>query len=110
MKYKTGPHRFEVYLDGNQVFASAKKFLPGSETHRVAAYYDRPLPARRLGQFEKMYIGRGNRLPFYSRLPEGAGLIETESLEPGAHELTIHASDFLGNQSVLRVTLVVTER
>ena len=109
LKYRTGPHRLEMFLDGNQIFTSAKKFIPETETHQVSAYYDRPFIQKRLGQFEKLYIGSGNRLPFYNKLPEGAGIIATQDLQPGPHELTIHAFDHSGNQSVLRATLMVTK-
>ncbi|MBM4162296.1 MAG: M23 family metallopeptidase [Ignavibacteria bacterium] len=107
LKHRTGPHRFEVFLDGAQIFTSAKKFIPATESRQIATYYDRPLVKKRLGQFEKLYIESGNRLPFYNRLPEGAGIIETHDLQPGPHELTIHAFDLSGNQSVLRVTLMI---
>jgi len=40
---------------------------------------------------------------------EGAGIIETHDLQPGPHELTIHAFDLSGNQSVLRVTLMISK-
>lgn len=106
LKYRTGPHRFEMYLDGEQILTSAKNFIPENEAHQVAAYYDRSSLLRRMGRFEKLYIESGNRLPFYNRLPEGSGLIDTSTLEPGSHELTIHTWDLAGNRSVLGVILL----
>jgi hypothetical protein len=47
--------------------------------------------------------------PFYSRLPEGAGVIEAASLAPGRHELKIIAWDLAGNESILRVSLVISK-
>jgi len=106
LKYRTGPYRFEMYLDGEQILTSAKKFIPENEAHQVAAYYDRSSLLRRMGRFEKLYIESGNRLPFYNRLPEGSGLIDISTLEPGSHELTIHTWDLAGNRSVLGVILL----
>jgi hypothetical protein len=109
LKYRTSPHRFAIYLDGDQILTSAKNFIPENETHQVAAYYDRSSLLRRMGRFEKLYIESGNRLPFYNRLPEGSGLIDTSTLEPGSHELTIHAWDLAGNRSVVGVILLTGE-
>lgn len=108
-KYRTGAYHFETFLDGERLFVSAKKFIPELEAHEIGWYYDQTLALRRRGRFEKLYIQPGNRLPFYSRLPEGAGVIEATSLAPGRHELKIIAWDLTGNESALRVSLIVSE-
>jgi hypothetical protein len=107
LKYRTGAHRFETILDGERLFVSAKKFIPEDEAHEIGWYYDRTLALRRRGRFEKLYIQPGNRLPFYDRLPEGAGVIDAGRLAPGRHELNIAAWDLAGNRSVLSVPLVI---
>lgn len=107
LKYRTGPYRFEMFVDDQLLFSSAKKFLLESESHQVAAYYDRSLLRSMKGRFEKLYIESGNRLSFYNRLPEGAGSIETSQLEPGDHELKIVAWDLAGNESTLTAIFVV---
>jgi murein DD-endopeptidase MepM/ murein hydrolase activator NlpD len=109
LKHRTGPHRFEMYLDGKRIFTSAKNFITGSETYQIATYYDRSLVRKKMGRFEKLYIESGNRLPFYNRLPEGAGLIGTANLEPGPHELTILTWDLSGNRSMLKIDLLTFE-
>jgi hypothetical protein len=96
-----------MYVDGQLLFSSAKKFLLESEAHQVAAYYDKGLLRSRKGRFEKLYIESGNRLSFYNRLPEGAGSIEASELEPGNHRLRIVAWDLVGNESTLTAILVI---
>ena len=107
LKYRTGPYRFEMYVDGQLLFSSAKKFLLESEAHQVAAYYDKGLLRSQKGRFEKLYIESGNRLSFYNRLPEGAGSIEASEFEPGDHHLRIVAWDLAGNESTLTAILVI---
>jgi hypothetical protein len=108
-KYKIGAYRFETFLDGERLFVSAKKFMPDLEVHEIGWYFDRTPALRRMGRFEKLYIQPGNRLPFYDRLPEGAGVIEAANLIPGRHELKIAAWDLAGNESDLTISLLVTE-
>jgi hypothetical protein len=108
LKYKTGAYRFEMYIDGQLVFTSAKKFILDSEAHQVMAYYDRNLLRARKGRFEKLYVEYGNRLPFYNRLPEGTGPIDTSELEPGEHQLRIVAWDLANNESSLTAILSVS--
>ena len=108
LKYKTGVYRFEMYVDGQLLFSSAKKYLLESEGHQVAAYYDKSLLRLRRGRFEKLYIENGNRLSFYNRLPVGAGSLESSEFEPGEHELKIIAWDLTGNESTLTAILQVS--
>jgi hypothetical protein len=107
LKYRTGCYRFEMSIDGQELFSSTKNFILGSEAHLVSNYYDKNLLRARKGRFEKLYIESGNRLPFYSRLPEGAGTIETSEFEPGEHVLKISSWDLSGNQSTLTAILVM---
>jgi len=109
LKYRTGAYRFDLYLDGQLLFNSAKKFILESEDHQVLAYYDRNLLRSRKGRFEKLYIESGNRLPFYNRLPEGAGSIDASELQPGDHELKIVTWDLAGNESTLTAILVISK-
>jgi len=108
LKYRTGPFRFEMYIDGKLVFTSAKKYILDGEAHQVMAYYDRSLLRARKGRFEKLYVEYGNRLPFYNRLPEGTGPIDTSDLEPGEHQLRIVAWDLSNNESSLTAILSVS--
>ncbi len=108
LRYRTGAYRFEMYVDSQLLFSSAKKFILDSEAHQVLAYYDRNLLRSKKGRFEKLYIESGNRLPFYNRLPEGAGSIATSELQPGDHELKIVTWDLAGNESTLTAILVIS--
>lgn len=108
LKYKTGAYRFEMFIDGILVFTSAKKFILDSEAHQVMAYYDRNLLRARKGRFEKLYVEHGNRLPFYNRMPEGTGPIDTSELEPGEHQLRIVTWDLSNNESSLTAILTVS--
>ncbi|MCX6134058.1 MAG: M23 family metallopeptidase [Ignavibacteriales bacterium] len=109
LRYRTGAYRFEMYIDGQPVFSSVKKYILEREAHQVMAYYDRNLLRARKGRFEKLYIESGNRLSFYNRLPEGAGSIEASDLEPGDHELKIITWDLAGNESTLTAILTVSK-
>jgi hypothetical protein len=108
LKYRTGAYRFEMYVDGKLVFESAKRFILDGEAHQVSAYYDKNLLRARKGRFEKLYVEHGNRLPFYNRLPEGTGPIDTSELGPGEHQLRIVAWDLAGNESALTAILSVS--
>jgi hypothetical protein len=107
LKYKTGCYRFEMSIDGQLLFSSTKNYILESEAHPVAAYYDKSLLRTTKGRFEKLYIESGNRLPFYNRLPEGSGTIETSEFEPGEHVLKITTWDRSGNESTLTTILVM---
>lgn len=108
LKYRLATYRFEMYVDGQLLFSSAKKFIPENEDHQVAAYYDKSLLRSNKGRFEKLYIEYGNRLPFYNRLPEGAGSIETDEFKPGDHQLKIITWDLTGNESTLTAIIIVS--
>jgi hypothetical protein len=107
LKYRTGCYRFEMYVDGQLLFSSSKNYILESEAHPVAAYYDKSLLRTKKGRFEKLYVESGNRLPFYSRMPEGSGRIETSEFEPGEHVLKIVTWDLSGNESTLTTILVM---
>jgi hypothetical protein len=108
LKYRTGVYRFEMYVDGELLFSSAKKYILESEAHQVSAYYDKSLLRSRKGRFEKLYIENGNRLSFYNRLPVGAGSLESSEFEPGEHELKVIAWDLAGNESTLTAIFVAS--
>lgn len=107
LKYRTGSYRFEMYVDGQLLFSSAKNYILESESHPVSMYYDRSLLRTNKGRFEKLYVESGNRLPFYSRLPEGSGTIETSEFKQGEHVLKIVTWDLTGNESTLATILVM---
>ena len=107
LKYRTGCYRFEMTIDGRLLFSSAKDYILGGEAHLVSSYYDKNLLRTKKGRFEKLYVESGNRLPFYNRLPEGSGTIETSEFEPGEHVLRIATWDLSGNESTLTTILVM---
>ena len=107
LKYRTGCYRFEMCIDGQLIFSSAKDYILESEGHLVSTYYDKDLLRTKKGRFEKLYVESRNRLPFYNRLPEGSGTIETSEFEPGEHVLKISTWDLTGNESTLTTILVM---
>lgn len=104
--YKTGIHKYEFYVDDRLIFTSVKNRIPESEAKEIAMYYDWGLLRTRRARFEKLYVVPGSRLPFYNRLPEGAGAIETSAYDEGEHHLKIVAYDLNGNQSVLTLRAI----
>lgn len=104
--YKTGIHKYEFYVDDRLIFTSVKNRIPESEAKEIAMYYDWGLLRTKHARFEKLYVVPGSRLPFYNRLPEGAGAIETSAYDEGEHNLKIIAYDLSGNQSVLTLRAI----
>ena len=106
MRYQTGTHRVELYLDDQQIFSSVKNRIPEFESKQIAMHYDAKLLRSRKGRFEKLYIAEGNRLPLYNRLPEGAGILRTPEYEEGKHVLRVVTEDIKGNRSTLTATVL----
>jgi hypothetical protein len=106
-RYQTGAHRFEMYLDDKLIFSSVKNRIPERHSKQIALHYDAKLLRARKGRFEKLYIAEGNLLPFYNRLPEGAGVFRTSEHEEGKHTLRIVAWDVNGNRSTLTAHLIL---
>lgn len=104
--YRTGIHKYEFYVDDRLIFISVKNHIPESEAKEIAMYYDWGLWRTKRARFEKLYVVPGSRLPFYNRLPEGAGAIETSAYDEGEHNLKIVAYDLGGNRSVLTLRAV----
>ncbi len=105
--YQTGAHRFEMYLDDKLVFSSVKNRIPERHSKQIAMHYDAKLLRARKGRFEKLYIVEGNLLPFYNKLPEGAGILRTTEHDEGKHTLRIVAWDVNGNRSTLTANLIL---
>lgn len=106
MRYRTGTHRFEVYLDDQPIFSSVKNRIPERESKQIAMHYDAKLLRSGKGRFEKLYVADGNRLPLYNRLPEGAGVLRTTDYPEGKHRLRVVTEDVRGNRSSLTATVV----
>ncbi len=106
MRYRTGAHRLELYLDDHMIFSSAKDRIPEYESKQIAMHYDAHLLRSGKGRFEKLYIAEGNRLPFYNRLTEGAGIIRTSDYAEGKHLLRVVTEDVQGNRSTVTTTVI----
>lgn len=99
---------FELYLDSLLLYTARLDRFPADESKQIALYYDWSLLQRGKGQFQKLYIEPGNRLPVYDRLPEGSGILQPSLFAEGPHTLRIVATDGRGHSSELRGTVVLS--
>ena len=98
---RTGIHRLELYVDDSLTFSSELNRVPAEETKEILLHYDLPSILEGKGRFEKLYLEKGNTLPFYNHRPEGSGVINTEQLREGRHGFKIVCFDFAGNNTTL---------
>jgi len=103
---RTGIHRIEFYLDDSLTFAMTMDRIPVDDTKLVDLQYDLPSILDGRGHFQKLFIEKGNSLPFFNNFTQGAGIINTESLTEGEHNYKIYVYDTGDNKSELRGTLI----
>jgi hypothetical protein len=106
--HRHGVHSLELYVDSLLLFSTQLNRVPDAYTKQVSLHYDWSLWHEGKGRFQKLYVDMGNRLPFYDRGPEGAGVLNTELFGQGMHSLWIFAKDLKGNRSQLRASFVVS--
>jgi hypothetical protein len=99
--YSNQANRYDCFLDGGRIFSSDILRFPQREYKQIAMHYDWTMYRNGDVYFQKMYLEPGNRLPFYNRLPAESGVIETDALEAGSHDIRIVAGDLEGNSSSL---------
>ncbi len=104
--YSNQVNRYDCSLDGEKIFSSDILRFPQKEYKQIALHYDWTMYRNGDVYFQKMYIEPGNRLPFYNRLPAGSGIIETDALGAGGHEIRIVAGDQEGNFSTLTCSFI----
>ncbi len=105
---RTGVHQLELLIDGEPAFVSSMNAVPILKTKQIYIHYDLPMILGGKGRFQKLYIERGNELPFYDRTPPGGGVINTDRLTEGDHQFTVRCTDIHGNTSTLTGTIVVS--
>jgi len=99
--YSNQVNRYDCFLDGQKIFSSDILRFPQREYKQIAMHYDWTMQRSGDVYFQKMYLEPGNCLPFYNRLPAESGIIETDALSAGSHEIRIVAGDREGNFSTL---------
>jgi hypothetical protein len=104
---KAGIHSMELLLDDSLAFSLQLDRVPAEETKQIDLAYNFPMILQGWGKFQKLYIEKGNTLPFYGNKPEGTGVIETDKLREGKHDYSIVCKDFSGNQTTLNGTFMV---
>ncbi len=105
---RTGVHTLELLIDGESAFLSSMNAVPILKTKQIYIHYDLPMILGGKGRFQKLYIERGNELPFYDRTPVGGGVIDADELAEGDHQFVVRCTDIHGNSSTLTGTLVVS--
>jgi hypothetical protein len=105
---RTGVYTMELLIDGRREFHSALNAVPIGKTKQIYIHYDLPMIVEGRGRFQKLYVERGNELPFYGGTPDDGGVIRTDRLPEGEHPFTVRCTDIFGNTSTLTGTIVVT--
>lgn len=106
-RYMRGIYKIEFQVDGQTLFQSARNKFPVNDTREIGLDYDWILWRQHRGEFEKLYIGQGNTLPFYSSASAYNGVVSSNEISEGSHTFKIFATDFSGNTSELSGTFVL---
>ncbi len=103
--YRNRNASLELLVDGVLLYSSHVSRVPSDESKQIALHYD--WAGRSYGHpyHQKLFVDHGNRLPFYGRLPHGAGMLQTRELGAGLHEVEVVARDLNGNTSRLRAVI-----
>jgi len=107
---KNGIHRIELYLDDSLCYSMELNSIPYNATNQIDIHYDLPSIIDGYGRYQKLYIDRGNSLPFYNPKPEGSGIINTESISEGTHSYRIVCFDIADNTTELNGTFFANHR
>ncbi|HLB01059.1 MAG TPA: M23 family metallopeptidase, partial [Bacteroidota bacterium] len=104
---RKGVHMTDLTLDGQNIFHSELNAIPILKTAQIYLHYDFPMILAGKGRFQKLYVERGNELPFYMKTGRGRGIVRAGELAEGEHAFSIICTDIYGNRSELSGTLVV---
>ncbi len=97
------PYRLNLSLDDSLIFTVQYDYFDSRFTHHVDLDRDYRLYKWKLGLFQKLYLDKGNELPFYKPDNKGAG--EIFCIKETTHVFKIEVSDFFGNRSEVRGVL-----
>lgn len=97
---KLAPYRAELHVDGEPVFAARYERVEYGNMHQF--YLDRPLAEAGASRFFNLCRLPGNRLEFYDEPSDGI-----LNLAKGRHEVVIVVADVNGNESRVRLGLIV---
>ena len=107
---KAGVHKMELYLDDSLIYAMHLDRVPADETKEIDLHYDFPTLLRGWGKFQKLYIDKGNSLPFYDQQPVGTGIINTDAFNEGEHEYRIVCKDIHDNSTEITGKLLANHQ
>jgi hypothetical protein len=107
---KNGIHRIELHLDDSLCYSMELNTIPYNATHQIDIHYDLPSISDGYGRYQKLYIDRGNSLPFYNPAQEGSGIINTEIISEGIHNYRIVCFDIADNATELTGTFFANHR
>ncbi|MDG5767331.1 M23 family metallopeptidase [Balneolales bacterium ANBcel1] len=99
-------YELEMRVNGERLFHSRADSFSYGQARQM--FIDRVFPilhTERKG-LQRLYIHRGNTLPFYSEIAGHDGRLR---LPAGTHNVRIAASDYFGNRSTARLILHVEE-
>ncbi len=102
---RKGVHMTEFVVDGDTIFRSELNAVPILKTKQIYLHYDLPMILAGKGRFQKLYVERGNELPFYTRTGRDGGIVNTDRLTEGDHAFSVFCTDVYGNRSELHGTL-----
>lgn len=100
-------YRLLLFVDGEEIFRSGYESFPFSKTKMVNLDRDYRLIRIYDETFQRLFIARGNQLPFYDQ--RLSGILDPESLSPGIHEFRVQAEDICGNLATLNGVFRMSE-
>jgi Peptidase family M23 len=107
---KNGIHRIELYLDDSLCHSMELNTIPNNETNQIDIHYDLASIIDGYGRYQKLYIDKGNALPFYYPKQIGSGIINTDEISEGLHNYRIVCYDIADNMAELTGTFFANHR
>ena len=106
-------YQLRFFVDGEQIFSSTYDYFSYDVTGMIELDRDYMLNRRGIGLFQKLYIHRNSRLPFYKPTTEGTGMLRCSidsmnadgqpvSYGAGFHSFRIEANDYNGNSTTVQ--------
>ncbi|MGA9117325.1 MAG: M23 family metallopeptidase [Bacteroidota bacterium] len=108
--FRHGVYRHDLFLDDSLLVAVRLDRAPNTLAQQIGLYYDWDLLEQGAGRLERLYVETPAALSLHTPRGEGSGILRTDILPPGPHELRIVTSDFSGNTSEVLCTLIILSR
>lgn len=103
-----GIYKAALFLDGEKIYDYSFDRFSYSNTNEISLIYDFGLWWNGHGKFYQLFRPKGAGTEVVSHHPIGKGILDSEQLSPGYHDVKIEVSDVNGNKSTLTFRILVT--